>query len=84
MVVVTTENYPQLKSDQVVMTLMDELAGTQNRVTVARGRYINVIQAYNTAILVFPNNIVAGMNGFVSYPNYQATPGSDTNPKVPI
>jgi LemA protein len=84
MVVVTTENYPQLKSDQVVLALMDELAGTQNRVAVARGRYIDAIQSYNTAIRVFPNNIVAGMNGFTTYPNYQANTGADTNPTVPI
>jgi LemA protein len=84
MVVVTTENYPQLKSDQVVLALMDELAGTQNRVAVARGRYINAIQTYNTAIVMFPNSIVAGMNGFIPFPNYQANPGADTNPKVPI
>jgi LemA protein len=84
MVVVTTENYPQLKSDQVVLALMDELAGTQNRVAVARGRYIDAIQSYNTAIRVFPNNIVAGMNGFTTYPNYQANTSADTNPTVPI
>lgn len=84
LVVVTTENYPELKSDKIVMTLMDELAGTQNRVAVARGRYINAIQAYNTAIVMFPNSFVANMNGFVPFPNYQANPGADTNPKVPI
>ena len=84
MVVVTTENYPQLKSDQVVMSLMDEIAGTQNRVAVARGRYIDSIQAYNTAIKMFPASAVAGMNGLVAYPNYKMNTGADTNPTVPI
>lgn len=84
LVVVTTENYPQLKSDQVVLALMDELAGTQNRVAVARGRYINAIQSYNTAIRVFPNSIVADNYNLTPYPNYQANTGADTNPTVPI
>lgn len=84
MVVVTTENYPELKSDKVVMALMDELAGTQNRVAVARGRYIDSIQGYNTAIKMFPGSVVAGMNGLEAYPNYKMNTGADTNPTVPI
>lgn len=84
LVVANAENYPQLKADNVVMSLMDELAGTQNRVAVARTRYIDSIQSYNTAIQMFPNNVVAGMNGFTAYPNYKSNPGADTNPKVPI
>jgi LemA protein len=82
--IVTTENYPELKADKVVMGLMDELAGTQNRVAVARGRYIDSIQGYNTAIKMFPASIVAGMNDFVAYPNYKMNTGADTNPTVPI
>lgn len=84
MVVVTTENYPELKADKVVMALMDEIAGTQNRVAVARGRYIDAIQAYNTAIKMFPASVVAGMNNLVAYPNYKMNTGADENPTVPI
>jgi LemA protein len=84
LVIANPEAYPQLKADTLVMGLMDELAGTQNRVAVARGRYILDIQAYNTNIRMFPNNIVAGMNGFTPYPNYTANTGADTNPTVPI
>ena len=84
LVIANPEAYPQLKADTIVMGLMDELAGTQNRVTVARGRYIDAIQAYNTGIRMFPNNVVAGMNGFTAYPNYVANTGADTNPTVPI
>jgi len=84
LVIANPEAYPQLKADTIVMGLMDELAGTQNRVAVARGRYIDTIQAYNTAIRMFPNNVVAGMNGFTTYPNYVSNTGADTNPTVPI
>lgn len=55
--VATVENYPDLKSSQVVMTLMDELEGTQNRITVARGRYIEKIGDYNKAVQTFPGSL---------------------------
>jgi LemA protein len=59
-----TENYPQLRSSDQFMRLQDELAGTENRIGVARKRYNDAIQEYNTFILQFPNNIWAGMAGF--------------------
>jgi LemA protein len=59
-----TENYPQLRSSEQFMRLQDELAGTENRIGVARKRYNDAIQDYNTFILQFPNNIWAGMAGF--------------------
>jgi len=59
-----TENYPQLRSSDQFMRLQDELAGTENRIGVARKRYNDAIQDYNTFILQFPNNIWAGMAGF--------------------
>jgi len=61
---VLTENYPQLKSNEQYLRLQDELAGTENRIGVARRRYNEAIQDYNTFILQFPNNIWAGMSGF--------------------
>ena len=57
------ENYPQLKSNENFLRLQDELAGTENRISVERKRYDDAIQAYNTYIGLFPNNIVAGMSG---------------------
>ena len=84
LMVVSVENYPELKGDQVVMTLMDELAGTNNRIAVARMRYIESVQGYNTAIQMFPNNIVAGMSGFLPKPNYSADVLAQTAPKVPV
>jgi LemA protein len=59
-----TENYPQLRSSDQFMRLQDELAGTENRISVARKRYNDAIQEYNTLILQFPNNIWASMAGF--------------------
>lgn len=63
-VLVLTENYPQLRSSEQFMRLQDELSGTENRIGVARKRYNDAIQDYNTFILQFPNSIWAGMAGF--------------------
>ena len=63
-VLVLTENYPQLRSSEQFMRLQDELSGTENRIGVARKRYNDAIQDYNTYILQFPNSIWAGMAGF--------------------
>ena len=59
-----TENYPQLRSSEQFMRLQDELAGTENRISVARKRYNDALQDYNTFVLQFPNNIWAGIAGF--------------------
>jgi len=63
-VLVLTENYPQLRSSEQFMRLQDELSGTENRIGVARKRYNDAIQDYNTFILQFPNSVWAGMAGF--------------------
>ena len=78
-----TENYPQLRSSEQFMRLQDELAGTENRIGVARKRYNDSIQDYNTFILQFPNNIWAGMAGFKENAAYfTASPASRTVPGV--
>ena len=78
-----TENYPQLRSSDQFMRLQDELAGTENRIGVARKRYNDAIQEYNTFILQFPNNIWAGMAGFKENTEYfNASPEAQTVPKV--
>ena len=59
-----TENYPQLRSSEQFIRLQDELAGTENRIGVARRSYNNAIQDYNTFIQQFPNSIWAGMAGY--------------------
>ena len=71
--VFTHENYPVLQANQQYTILMDELTGTQNRIAVARGRYIESIQSYNTGIKVFPANMFAGMFGFAEKAYYEAT-----------
>lgn len=58
------ENYPQLHSVEAVRALTDELAGTENRVLVARDRYNENVRIWNTIIKVFPKNIIAGIFGF--------------------
>jgi LemA protein len=77
------ENYPQLKSNDQFMRLQDELAGTENRIAIARRRYNESIREYNTFIGQFPNSLFANFAGF--HPKneyYSADPGSKTAPKV--
>src|SRR3984957_11147708 len=66
------ENYPQLKSNENFLRLQDELAGTENRIAVERKRYDDAIQAYNTYITLFPNNVVASLSGFPRNNDYFA------------
>src|SRR5688572_25881733 len=66
---VVTENYPNLKSDQSFRDLQAQLEGTENRITVARGRYIQTVQDYNTYIRSFPQNLTAMMFGHDQTPN---------------
>ena len=80
---VITENYPQLKSNENFLRLQDELAGTENRIAVERRKYNESVQKYNTNIALFPNNIAASLFGFSRNDAYFKTdPGSRTAPKV--
>jgi LemA protein len=79
---VIMENYPQLRSIEAVTTLMDELAGTENRVAVERGRYNTEVRDYNTAIKRFPVVMVAGAFGFDERTYFESFPGADQPPKV--
>jgi len=67
---VVTENYPQLKSDQNFRDLQAQLEGTENRITVARQRYIKSVQEYNTTLRQFPVNLTAMMFGYKEKPNF--------------
>jgi LemA protein len=78
-----TENYPQLRSSDQFMRLQDELAGTENRISVARRRYNESLREYNTFVLQFPNSIWAGMAGF--YENnafFTASPAAQAVPAI--
>jgi len=67
---VVTENYPQLKSDANFRDLQAQLEGTENRITVARNRYIQAVQAYNVAVRSFPSNLIAKFFGYGVKPNF--------------
>jgi len=81
---VVMENYPQLKSNETVARLMDELAGTENRISVERSRYNEVTTEYNTAIKTIPTNILAGFSGYKEKPLYKSDTGANIAPKVEI
>ena len=67
---VVSENYPQLKADGLFQNLQAQLEGTENRVTVARNRYVQAVQDYNSMIRTFPNNLTAKMFGYTVKPNF--------------
>lgn len=79
---VLVERYPELKADQRFAALQDELAGTENRLAVARMRYNEAVKAYNARIRRFPGRIVAGMMGLVEREYFQAAEGTAEPPKV--
>ena len=67
---VVTENYPNLKANQSFQELRVQLEGTENRITVARNRYIQTVQAYNVTVRSFPSNLTAMIFGFSVKPNF--------------
>jgi len=67
---VVTENYPNLKADGLFQNLQAQLEGTENRITVARNRYVKEVQAYNSMIRTFPNNLTAKIFGYQVKPNF--------------
>ncbi len=79
-----TENYPELRSSQNFISLQDSLAETENMMTVSRTRYNGAVRDYNTAVKVFPSNLVAGMFGFEEKTYFQASPGAEQAPRVNI
>src|SRR5882762_9531884 len=76
------ENYPNLKANEQFSRLMDDLAGTENRLAVARKRYNDAIQVYNTERHKFPGNITAKLFSFKDYPYFEAPPAAQGVPKV--
>jgi LemA protein len=79
---VVVENYPQLKSSETFARLMDELAGTENRIAVERMRYNERVQQYNTSRRQFPSNVTASVFGFEEYPLYEVPESARVAPKV--
>lgn len=79
---VVVENYPDLKSSQNFIQLSDELAGTENRIAVARKDYNNAVKTLNTTIKKFPNNLLAGMFGIEQAIYFEADASSAEVPDV--
>lgn len=81
---VIVENYPNLKSNETVARLMDELSGTENRISVERRRFNEFVQDYNLAIKRMPTALIAGMFGFRERPYFEASTEAETPPKVEL
>ncbi|HEY6931102.1 MAG TPA: LemA family protein [Thermoanaerobaculia bacterium] len=80
---VVSERYPDLKANASFRDLQAQLEGTENRITVARGRFNDSAQSYNTVLKRFPTNLLAGMFGFKERPYFKAvTPGAEKAPPV--
>ena len=79
---VIVENYPNLKADATFIRLMDELAGTENRLSVERMRYNETVRQFNTELRRFPGTLVASSFGFQEQPFFQAPPAAKEAPKV--
>jgi LemA protein len=79
---VVVENYPTLKSDATFIRLMDELAGTENRLSVERKRYNDSVQVYNVTVRRFPGNLMAGLLGFREQPFFEVPAAARQAPQV--
>ena len=81
---VVMEDYPELKSDQTVINLMDELAGTENRVAVERRRYNDAVTEFNQLIRIFPNRFFANIFGFEQKVLFESVEGAEMAPEVDL
>ena len=79
---VVMENYPELKSNENVKTLMTQLEGTENRISVERDRYNKAVKNYNVSIKKFPKSLIANMSGFDQKDYFEATEGAEKAPEV--
>ncbi len=79
---VTVERYPELKANENFLKLQDQLEGTENRISVERRTFNQVVQSYNTTIRRFPANFIAGFAGFGQKQYFKAVAGSEEAPKV--
>jgi len=79
---VVVENYPELRANNNFVNLQSQLEGTENRISVERGRFNESVQRYNTVLKRFPTVLIAGMLGFEQKPYFTATAGSEKPPEV--
>lgn len=81
---VVMENYPELRSNETVAQLMDELAGTENRISVERRRYNDMVKDYNLKVTQVPGRFLASMFGFTPKSYFESAGGADTAPNVDL
>jgi len=79
---VVVEKYPELRANNNFVGLQTQLEGTENRISVERGKYNDTVRDYNTYIQTFPNSLIAGFRNFQTKPYFEATAGSDRPPQV--
>lgn len=79
---VTVERYPNLKANQNFLELQSQLEGTENRISVERMRFNDTVREYNTYVMSFPQNMLAGMYGFSEKGYFEAVEGADVVPEV--
>ena len=79
---VVVENYPELKSNTTYVGLMDELSGSENRISVARKDYNEAVKAYNTRLVKFPGNVFGSMFGFEKASYFEADDSAADTPDV--
>ncbi len=79
---VTVENYPELKANEGFLQLQAQLEGTENRISVERKKFNETVQQYNTTIKKFPASFLAGMLGFKEKQYFTAIAGAENAPKV--
>lgn len=80
--IAVAENYPDIKSTAAYQDLMENLAGTENRIQVARSDYNDTARPYNTRLQTFPTMLIGSLFGFEKSPYFQASTGAETVPKV--
>ena len=79
---VVVEKYPDLKANQNFLALQTQLEGTENRISVERGRFNEAAQAFNTQFRQFPTNVIGGLFGFKTKEYFKADAGASAAPKV--
>ena len=80
--IAVAENYPQLRASDNFMSLQDELAGTENRISVARVRYNDAVRVYNNGVMRVPASFIANVFGFAQKQSFKANVGADKVPEV--
>ena len=79
---VVVEKYPDLKANQNFLNLQSQLEGTENRISVERGNFNTAVKAFNTAVQLFPTNVIAGFFGYKVKPYFEAKAGAENPPAV--